>query len=93
MPALALEVHRVHRGAHAVLAVDLVDRVDLVAIEEDALRQRRFAGIDVRADADVAHLVDVDSHVILQGVESLRFRRKLCGFSLFNGKTSIFFAV
>ena len=36
-PPLALEVHGVHGGADAVLAVDLVDRVDLVAIEEDAL--------------------------------------------------------
>ena len=73
-PALALEIHRIHRRADGVLAVDFVYRVDFVAVEEDTLRERGFARINVRADADVSHLVDVDSHVSLQGVESLRFR-------------------
>ncbi len=59
---LALEVHGVHGRADAVLALDLVDLVDLLAVEEDTLRQRRLAGVDVGADADVAHAGDVGRH-------------------------------
>ncbi len=60
--ALPLEVHGVHGRADAVLALDLVDLVDLLAIEEDPLRQRRLARVDVGADADVAHAGDVGRH-------------------------------
>ena len=38
----------------AVLALDLVDRVDPLGVEEDALGQRGLARVDVGADADVA---------------------------------------
>ena len=58
--ALALELHRVHRRADAVLALHLVDRVDPSGVEEDALGQRRLARVDVGADADVPDLREVD---------------------------------
>ena len=55
--ALALQVHRVHLGADAVLALDVVDDPDPLRVEEDALGERRLPGVDVRADADVADAV------------------------------------
>ena len=55
---LALEVHRVHLGADAGLAADLLDLVDLARVEEDALGERRLPGVDVSGDADVADFVD-----------------------------------
>ena len=60
--ALALEVHGVHGGADAVLALHLVDGVDLVAIVQDPLGKRRLARIDVGADADVPHCRNVNCH-------------------------------
>ena len=54
--ALALELHRVHRRADAVLAANLVDRVDPVRIKEDALGQRGLARVDMGADTDIADL-------------------------------------
>ena len=60
--ALALEIHRVHLGAHAVLALHIVDGVDTLRVEEDALGQRRLARVDVGTDADVAKLGDVVGH-------------------------------
>ena len=62
--ALALELHGVHRGADAVLALDLVDRVDPLGVEEDALGQRRLARVDVGADADVADRAQIFDHFI-----------------------------
>jgi hypothetical protein len=66
--ALALELHRVHLGADAVLAFDLVDRVDPLGVEEDALGQRRLAAVDVRRDADVADFREVGDHEMLLGL-------------------------
>ena len=57
--ALALELHRVHLRADAVLALDVVDRVDAVGVEEDALGERRLARVDVGADADVPDLLQL----------------------------------
>jgi len=54
---LALEIHRVHLGADAVLAAHLVDFVNSTRVEEDALGERRLARVDVRRDADVADAV------------------------------------
>jgi hypothetical protein len=49
--------------------VDLADLVVDAGVEEDALRRRRLAGVDVRHDADVADLVevrqDVECHSLL----------------------------
>ena len=59
-PLLALEIHRVHLGADAGLAADLLDPVDLARVEEDALRQGRLARVDVRGDADVANFFEWD---------------------------------
>jgi len=61
--ALALEIHGIHGGADAILAVDLVDRVYLIAVEQDAFGKRRLAGIDVGADSDVPHLGNVGGHL------------------------------
>ena len=66
---LALELHRVHLGADAVLAADFVNLMDTTRIEEDALGERRLAGVDVRRDADVADAVDGDASG--QGILSL----------------------
>ncbi|KAJ0162728.1 hypothetical protein CTA2_4081 [Colletotrichum tanaceti] len=52
---LSLEVHRVHLGADRVLAADLVDGADAARVEQNALRGRRLAAVDVGGDADVAH--------------------------------------
>ena len=59
-PLLALEIHRVHLGADAGLAADLLDPVDLARVEKDALRQGRLARVDVRGDADVANFFEWD---------------------------------
>ena len=58
---LALEIHRVHLGADAVLAAHLVDLVDPARVEEDALGERRLARVDVRRDADVADAFEGDA--------------------------------
>jgi hypothetical protein len=63
--ALALQLHRVHLGADAVLALHLVDRVDPLGVEEDALGQRGLAAVDVRRDADVADFREVGDHEML----------------------------
>ena len=60
--ALALELHAVHGGTDLVLAADLVDRVNLPGVIEDALGQGRLARVDVRTDADVSDLADVAEH-------------------------------
>ena len=60
--ALALQLHRVHRGADAILPADLVDRVDTVSVEEDTLGQGRLPRIDVSADSDISDDVQVGDH-------------------------------
>ena len=70
--ALALELHVVHGGAHPVLALDLVDPVDLLAIEQDPLGQGGFARVDVGADADVAHSGNVGRHGKQNLIDKLR---------------------
>jgi len=67
-PPLPLELHGVHRRADAVLALDIVDRMDALGVEEDALRQGGFPGVDVGADADVPDLLDVAFHGPFPGV-------------------------
>src|SRR4029453_1474226 len=51
--ALLLLLHPVHRGR---AVVDLTDLVVDTGVEEDALRRRGLAGVDVRHDPDVAGL-------------------------------------
>ena len=69
--ALLLLLHPVGRRRTVVGLTDLV--VD-TGVEEDALRRRRLAGVDVRHDADVADLVevrqDVECHVRLSHLVS-----------------------
>jgi hypothetical protein len=60
--ALALELHEVHGGAHLVLPLHLVDAVNPLGVEEDALGERCLARVDVRADPDVADLREVVTH-------------------------------
>ena len=59
--ALAFEVHGIH-GRPGFLVVHLVDGVDFLGVIEDALGQGRLARIDVRADADVPHFLEVGKH-------------------------------
>ena len=49
--ALALLLHPVGHGGAFMHLADLVDHA---GVEEDALGERRLAGVDVRGDADVA---------------------------------------
>ena len=55
---LALEIHRVHFGADAVFAADLVDFVNSARIEQDSLGERRLARVDVGGNTDVADAVE-----------------------------------
>ena len=55
--AFALLLHPVHRGSTFVGITDLVVHA---GIEENAFRQRGFAGIDVRHDADIAGVLQRD---------------------------------
>jgi hypothetical protein len=66
--ALALELHRVHLRADAVLAAHLVDGVDPLRVEQDALGERGLAGVDVGADPDVPDFRQVVEHGVA-GVE------------------------
>jgi hypothetical protein len=61
-PALALQLHRVHLGAHAVLALDVVDHPDALGIEQHALGEGGLPRIDVRADPDVTNALQVRDH-------------------------------
>src|ERR1700722_14634562 len=60
-PLLALEIHRVHLGADAVLAAHLVDFVDAPRVVQDSLGERRLARVDVRRDADVTDAFEGDA--------------------------------
>src|SRR6266542_3832457 len=62
--ALALELHRVHLGADAVLALHLVDGVDPVRVEQDPLGQRGLPAVDVGRDPDVPELREIRVHVV-----------------------------
>src|SRR5262249_53896614 len=68
----ALEIHRVHLGADAVLTADLVDLVDAARIEEDALGQGRLARVDVRRNSDITNTFqgDASGHGILSPVRT-----------------------
>ena len=63
--ALPLQLHVVHGRADAVLALDVVDRVDLLGVEQDPLGERGLARVDVGRDPDVADLLDVADHGVL----------------------------
>ena len=56
---LALELHGIHGGSHAVLSADFVDGVDALGIKKDSLGQRGLARIDVGGDSDVADLMEI----------------------------------
>src|SRR4051794_38289411 len=62
--ALLLLLHPVHRGR---AVVDLTDLVVDTGVEEDALRRRGLAGVDVRHDPDVAGLGELGrvGHLLL----------------------------
>ena len=57
--ALLLFLQTVHGGGAFVHFTDLVD---LACVEEDALGDGGLASVDVGADADIANLVEVNSH-------------------------------
>ena len=57
--ALALQFHRIHRGADAILALDIVHDPNSLGVEKDALSQRGFAGIDMCADSYVSYASQV----------------------------------
>ena len=59
---LLLELHRIHRGAFAILAVYLMNLMDLFGVKQDSFCQRGLAGIDVRTDPYVPHLLYVRIH-------------------------------
>ena len=63
--ALAFELHRVHLGAHAILAADIVDRMHAVGVEEDPLRQGRLPTINMGGDPNVTDGFKVVDHAIL----------------------------
>ena len=56
--ALLLLLHPVHGGG---AVMDFADLVGLAGVEEDTLRRRRLAGIDMRHDADIAIALRADS--------------------------------
>ena len=60
--ALTLELHGVHLGADAILTANLVNRVDAVGVEKNALGERGLSGVDVCADPDISGAGDVLSH-------------------------------
>ena len=60
--ALALQVHRVHLCADAILALDVMDNPDTLRVIKNPLGQSRFAGIDVRADSDVSYFLKIADH-------------------------------
>jgi hypothetical protein len=52
--ALLFEVHEIHCGAHSIFSLHIVYGVNAPGVEQDSLRESRFPGIYVRADADVS---------------------------------------
>src|SRR5467141_1495212 len=56
-PTLALLLHPVHGGRAFIHRTDLVGHT---RIEQDALRRRRFSGVDVRHDPDVARVFEFE---------------------------------
>ena len=57
------EFHGVHGCSNAVFASHLMDGVNAVGVEEDPLSEGRLAAVDVGADANVAHLRNVLTHL------------------------------
>ena len=43
----------VHGSADAIFTADLMNRIDLPGVEEDAFRKCRFAAVNVGRDADI----------------------------------------
>jgi hypothetical protein len=74
--ALALLGHPVHRGRPLVDAADTpLDAGDV----EDALGDRRLAGVDVRCDAEVAQLAEIHAGDILSNTAPVtRFHPRTC---------------
>jgi len=52
--ALLFEFHEIHCGAHSIFSLHIVNGVNAPGVEQDSLRESRFPGIYVRADADVS---------------------------------------
>ena len=64
-PAFALKIHRIEQ---LVLLLTLVNSSRAL---EQSVRQRRFAVIDVRDDAEIARVLDSHESRTMQGVSSL----------------------
>ena len=54
--ALPFQIHVIHGGADAILALDVVDGVDPLGVEQDPLGERGLARVDVGRDPDVPDL-------------------------------------
>ena len=52
----------IHGRADAVFALDVVDGMDSLGVEQDPLGEGGLARVDVGRDPDVSDLVDVATH-------------------------------
>ena len=77
-PALAFQIHIVHRGA-VTTTLDLLDAMDAPCVEKNALRKRCFAGVDMGRDAHVAKLGEIHETGTPEGGEKRGMARKNAG--------------
>jgi hypothetical protein len=66
-----LQIHVVHDRADAVFAFHFVNGMDAAGVEQNALRQGRFAGIDVGGHANVTKLFKFHGSIF-----SLKFSKR-----------------
>ena len=57
--ALPLQLHAVHGGTDAILALHLVNSVYPAGVEEDALGEGGLAGVNVGGYSNVSHQLDL----------------------------------
>jgi hypothetical protein len=62
--SLTLELHGVHLRSNAVFTTDIVDGMDPIGVEQNALCQGGLTGVNVSANSDVPKLVEWCSHGI-----------------------------
>jgi hypothetical protein len=64
------QIHEIHRGADAVFAMDVMNRMNLIAVVEDTFRKRSFARVNMGGNTNVPHVLQVNHTVFLsQNIE------------------------
>ncbi|OQC73093.1 MAG: hypothetical protein BWX45_00692 [Deltaproteobacteria bacterium ADurb.Bin002] len=56
------QIHGIHGRAHAVFSLHVVNGMNSLGIKQNSLAERRFTGVDMRADPDIAYFLIIELH-------------------------------